>query len=226
MVLGRAEVPDGSDDPSAGTTVPSDSTVADVSGWADANWMRVVGYSLVGLVALVAAWRERPRVRQFPHLWPTFWLLTAVLLVVLAVGRAGQFGELLAEYGREKARDQGWYQTRRSVQAAVVVGLSVAWFVAVIVAVWRIPERRRRYLPMVLVVITILAFVAVRMVSLHQIDAVLYRRRLAGVRIGALTELCLQLLAIGVALVAVVRLPSASRSVGSSGRPAPPVPVP
>jgi hypothetical protein len=76
-----------------------------------------------------------------------------------------------------------------------VVGLvGAGWFVAVSVACLRTPERRRRYLPMGLAVVTLAAFVAIRLVSLHQVDSVLYRRHIEGVRVGTLIELSLLLL--------------------------------
>jgi uncharacterized membrane protein YeaQ/YmgE (transglycosylase-associated protein family) len=114
--------------------------------------------------------------------------MTAAVLLAMAVGRAGGIAEWIADLARSEARGEGWYDTRRRYQAVVVGAIGAAWGFSVLTACWRIPERRRRYLPMMIIVMTIGAYVAIRMVSLHQVDSLLYRRDLLGMRIGTLTE--------------------------------------
>jgi hypothetical protein len=48
---------------------------------------------------------------------------------------------------------------------------------------------------MSVMVLTVGAYVAVRAVSLHQIDSVLYRRELSGLRVGTLIEYAVLLVA-------------------------------
>src|SRR5262245_6162693 len=160
--------------------------------WADTNWLRVCGYLLVAILCFVAARRED---RDEPGAWPPFWILTGVLFVIMALGRAGDVADLMTDTLRQRAVDEGWYESRRHVQGLVVAGLAGAWSIAVLVAVWRVPERRRRYLPMIVVVLTVGFYAAVRIVSLHQIDALLYRRRVMGVRHAALIEYALLIVA-------------------------------
>lgn len=157
---------------------------------ADSNWIRIGGYLLVACLALVARHREGRR-GSGGDPWPPFWVWTASLLVVMAIGRVGGVADAIADVGRGEARDQGWYADRRPLQAAAVITMGCAWLIAVTLACWRTPERRRRYLPFGLVIVTIGAFAAIRMVSLHQVDTVLYRRHIADVRIGTITELSL-----------------------------------
>jgi hypothetical protein len=156
----------------------------------DSSALRVVTY---GVVALLAAWwgiRERRTIAAHGvDWWPFYWFLSAILLLVMGAGRVGGLGDLVSEFGREQARSGGWYDTRRNVQAVVVIGVAVAWFIGVAVAVLRVPPRRRRYLPHIVVLSTIIAFAAIRLVSLHQVDTVLYRRDVAGVRIVSIAEL-------------------------------------
>lgn len=162
-----------------------------MAGSLDSNWLRVVAYGLATVACLHVGWRERsvPRSLRRPGLWPAFWFTTAAVLLVLAVGETGQVGDLITEVGRRRARAGGWYDTRRHLQSLLVGGVGVIWFVVAIVAIWRVPERRRRCLPMALLVFTLMCFAAVRLVSLHDVDEVLYRRRIAGVRIVAVVEL-------------------------------------
>jgi hypothetical protein len=143
-----------------------------------------IGAYLATAGICVWAWR-----RELPYktldraaIWPLLWLLTAVLLVSFGLARAIGAPELITEFGRAEAREAGAYDSRRGFQAAAVVGIAAAWMLAVFVAVWRIPERRRRYLPTLIIVMAIVAFAAIRVISLHHLDQVLYNRPLFGVR--------------------------------------------
>ena len=108
--------------------------------------------------------------------------------------------DALALDGRDQAYAQGWYDNRRKIQTVVVAGVGAVWLITVAVALWRVPARQRRYLPAAIAVFTLLCFVGVRTISLHQIDAVMYHRDFAGAQIGTVGELTL--LAVAVALTA------------------------
>jgi hypothetical protein len=154
--------------------------------------LRSAGYFVLAALAIVAAWRERTcDDRERLQLWPRYWVFTALLLLTVGVAHAGHLGEILAGLGRSQARAAGWYDARRKVQALAVLSVTVGWCVTVLVAIWRVPPRRRRYLPSAIAVFTLIAFIAMRVISLHQIDAVLYRRGVRGVRFVALVELTL-----------------------------------
>jgi hypothetical protein len=181
-------------------TATADKYRATVLDWADSDGVRVAVYLVATAVALVAWAREYHRARTTPSLWPTFWLLTAAVFLAMAVGRAVDLGGLATELGRSEARAQGWYADRRRIQAIVIGLLGATWLVVVAVSLLRVPARRRRYLPAALAVFTLMCFVGVRLISLHQVDGLLYRRDIAGAQVGALAELFL--LAVAVALVA------------------------
>ena len=127
------------------------------------------------------------------HLWPNFWYGTTLLLLVMALGRSIDTFQLLGDLGRRQARADGWYQNRRSVQAPIVGLIAVTWGVSVLAAIWRVPERRRRYLPAAVVIFSLACFGGIMLVSLHQVDDVLLRRDVAGVHIGVVIELALLL---------------------------------
>lgn len=133
------------------------------------------------------------------YLWPTFWFLTAVLLAVMAIGQASDIGNLISDLGRREAQSYDWYENRRSAQTVIVSLVAAVWAIVVLVAIWRVPERRRRYLPMAIIVFTLVCFGAIRVVSLHHIDAVVYRRHLGSVQIGRVIEYFLLTLAFVVA---------------------------
>jgi hypothetical protein len=168
--------------------------------WVDSDGVRVAAYLIATAVALAMWAREHRRVRSTPSLWPGFWLLTAAVFLAMAIGRAADLGGLATEFGRSEARSQGWYNDRRRIQAVVIGLLGATWLVVVAVSLVKVPARRRRYLPAALAVFTLMCFVAIRLVSLHQVDSLLYRRQIAGAQVGTVVELAL--LAIAAALTA------------------------
>jgi hypothetical protein len=169
-----------------------------MSGWLGSNWLRVVAYAVAAAAALLAGLRERRRAGVVDGVWPTFWFVTAGLFLLVVVARATDLGGWATALGRDEAVAQGWYSHRRKIQALVVGSIGAAWFLTVVAALLRFPVRRRRYLPAAIVVFTLMCLAGIRLVSLHQIDAVLYRRSIGGVKIGALTELIGVLFAVAV----------------------------
>jgi hypothetical protein len=82
------------------------------------------------------------------------------------------------------------------------------------------PPRRRRYLAHIVALSAIIAFAAIRLVSLHQVDSVLYRRDIGGVRIVSIVEL-LMLVAATVVMITTARFspdPGPTGSPGPDGR--------
>ena len=166
----------------------------DVLTWADSTAFIVALYAIAGATALLIGVAERRRSHTTdPRFWPPFWFSVAAFLLLLAVGRASNVSDLLTDLGREQARSGGWYDTRRALQAWVVGGVAAVWAVTVMVAVWRVPERRRRYLPPAVAVFTLACFIGIRLISLHQVDSLLHDHDLGGVTDGAVIEIALLL---------------------------------
>jgi hypothetical protein len=169
-----------------------------MSGWLGSNWLRVVAYAVAAAAALLAGVRERRRSGVEDGVWPTFWFVTAGLFLLVVLARATDLGGWATALGRDEAVAHGWYSHRRKVQALVVGSIGVAWFLVVVAALLRFHVRRRRYLPAAIVVFSLMCLAGIRLVSLHQIDAVLYRRSIAGLKVGALMELVGVLVAVAV----------------------------
>lgn len=183
----------------------------------DGSALRVLGYLLLAGVAAVWAVREmRHPERDRLEWWPRYWWIAVAILVTMAILRGGGITDAISDFGRTHARSGGWYDARRLFQALAVLLLTTAWFVGVVLAVWRVPPRRRRYLPHVIGLSAIVAFAAIRMISLHQVDTVLYRTEIAGVRIVAFVELGLELATL-VAGGGVARFPVSSQRIAVTG---------
>jgi hypothetical protein len=162
---------------------------AAMAGWLDSKWLGIAGYTVAAVATLLTGRREHRLADVETDLWPTFWFLAAGVLFAMAMGRAGDIGGLLADLGRREARAGRWYDERRTYQAIVVGAVGAIWLITVTTALWRVPERRRRYLPMVLVMFTLMCFAGIRLVSLHQVDSLLDHHRIGGVRVGTVVEL-------------------------------------
>jgi hypothetical protein len=161
--------------------------------WLNLAWWAVFGYVAIVVLMLILGYTEiaKRRAGTSINIWPAFWFATAALLVAMTLGRASDAGDLLSDLGRRRASAEGWYEARRSLQAGVVGSIAAIWGIVVMVAIWRVPERRRRYLPTALAVFTLVCFAGIRMISLHQVDALLYNHDIGGVTIRAVIELLL-----------------------------------
>jgi len=159
----------------------------------DADGFRLACYAIAALTALVAFVSELRLHRENARtaLWPTFWLLQAALLVAMGSAMAVDAADALADLARERARADRWYLDRRSLQVPVVASIVAAWTISTVVAIWRVPPRRRRYLPSAALIGALVSFAAARTVSLHHIDTLLYRRELFDVRLVSVVEIVL-----------------------------------
>ena len=159
----------------------------------NSNTWVVAAYLLAAALACLTGLSERSakQAHQNATLLPAFWFLTSVLFLSIAIAGAGELGKTLTGFARSGAYADGWYESRGSLQVVIVAVISLLWAILTLLALWRIPERRRRYLPMTLATATLMCFSAIRLVSLHQVDTLLYRRSVEGLRVGVIIELLL-----------------------------------
>jgi hypothetical protein len=129
--------------------------------------------------------RRTPR-RATRGYHPTFWFVAAGLLLVLAVGRLG-FADRAVTAVRRLARTEGWYDGRRLVQVVALATMAVAGVLALAALVRWLPNRRRYLLPAG-VLCALCCFGAVRAVSLHQVDTLIYGTSVSGIRLSAVIE--------------------------------------
>lgn len=154
-------------------------------GFLDSGGLRVVGYVVAAAAAVLAVAPERRR--DPADALPGLWLAVAAALMALGGARVLHLGEVLADAGRDRAESGGWYDVRGPVQFLAVAAIGALWL-AVIAVLWLLP-RYRRFLPTAVVLSGLAGFAAVRIVSFHFVDAALYRRDVAGVRVVAWAEL-------------------------------------
>jgi hypothetical protein len=125
--------------------------------------------------------------------------MAAVVSVFLGIGRATSLGRWITGIGRSEARAEGWYGRRRRYQALAIGLIGITGFGLPVVSLWRARSRRLHYIIAVALEIGLVCFVGARLISLHQVDSVLYRRRFHGAQVGTVIEQLLLGLCVAVA---------------------------
>ena len=172
--------------------------------WLDSGGLLAGAYLASAFSCLVVGVLER-RSRRLDRSWPTFWFVCAAVLGAVGLARAGKLESVISSAGRARARAEGWYAGRHRLQVDVIVVVAIAWVLAVLVAAWRTRPSHRHCLPVAVAVLSLLSFLVVRLVSLHQVDRIL-DHRVHGVRAGSLAELGGNALVIVLAIITVVVL--------------------
>lgn len=162
------------------------------------NYVRVAFYLIAAgacSAASIAESRRGDRGR-----WPWVWAGITTAVLIFGLGRELEFGHWITDRGREFAQAQGWYNERRPFQrlADVVVGLGGLAALALLASFsWR---NWRSHTAAVFVLVLMAVFIAIRAISYHYTDAVLYRERWHGVELSAAIEVALTLLLTATAL--------------------------
>lgn len=142
-------------------------------------------------LAMLCAWSWREGRGSAARLGSIAWPGLAATFAALAVARPFGLQGRIAEFFRRRAVAGDWYDQRRGFQAWVVLA-AVALAVAAAVAIVALAFRRRspRVAAAFAPVAMLLGFLGVRIVSLHQVDGLLYRR-VAGLEVNTSVELAL-----------------------------------
>ena len=127
------------------------------------GWMITAAYALVAWLC----WRARQGAGQAR----AFWTALAVALAALCVNKQLDAQTAVTAWARDVAKGEGWYASRRVVQIAAV-GLALALVVAgaLLVALGLRGQLSRAW-PAVAGVAVLGAYIALRMTSIHEVDA-------------------------------------------------------
>jgi hypothetical protein len=91
-------------------------------------------------------------------------------MVLLGINKQMGLQFWLAEVGRDLAQRQGWYASRQSIQTLAIATLTVAGLLGLCVLAISLRRALRHTIGAVLGLSFLVTFVAMRAVSLHQID--------------------------------------------------------
>lgn len=136
------------------------------------GWVTVVVYLVTALLAAVV-WRG-----MRPGRGRAFWAVLTLILGFLAINKQLDLQTALTEVGRCLAWSQGWYESRRFVQAGFIGALLALVVMGLIVGMQALRGNLRRNLLALLGLTVLLGFVMVRAVSIHHIDFLISDRSL------------------------------------------------
>ena len=117
-------------------------------------------------------------------------LLIAVgcLGIVFSIAETLGLGGWLAHAGRSTAANEGWYGGRRPIQAMVIVGIAALTLGAVFTLGLLTRGFGRVIRTVIVLFAALVGFIAIRTISLHQVDAYLYHELVYGLPVGTLVE--------------------------------------
>lgn len=142
-------------------------------------WMEPLTSGLLlsmALLCLLYAWRVRQSPLIYRGLLQRFYYSQAGLLLALGLDKHWGLLDQLTSYCRLWAIDEGWYYTRHAFQLDVIIGILLTSLLLLGLAGWWFrPILRQQWLPLV-GALGLLAYVAIRAVSLHDVDALLANR--------------------------------------------------
>lgn len=164
------------------------------------NVPRAALYAVAAGACLVVAAMERRRRPDDWHQW--LWVGIAVCVVMLGFGRELSLGNWITDRGRDWARAHSWYSERRPIQRKtdVLLFLLGCGGIASMFIVMR--HRLGNCLPTVATLSALMTFVAIRAVSYHNVDQILYNRSLYGLRVNSVIEIVLTVTLIGTVIAA------------------------
>jgi len=157
-------------------------------------WLITIAYFGAALLTLMASRCSEIRRDRI------FWVGCTVLLVLLGFNKQLDLQGYITSAGRSLARQEGWFEQRRLVQAAFILVLcAVALGSITFLAAWL----RRSARPLKIAaagVVLLCAFIVIRAASFHHMD-IWVTRDLAGMRSGWWLELA-GILVIGLSAIA------------------------
>lgn len=156
------------------------------------GWITVFAYALTCALA-IAVRRHLPR---HPAGQRFFWSFLALMLAFLAVNKQLDLQSLATAAARCTAQLQGWYGERRGVQVTAILSLILLTGLYGLILLWIIRKAFWQNAVALSGLCAILAFVLVRAVGFHHVDA-LIGHSIVGIRMNWILELS------GIALVAV-----------------------
>ena len=174
---------------------------AESDGWVG-TWSPGIGDPTFGgwltvLVYFVTAWRCSQAARRISGRMAAlsdarrerlFWKILSVLFLLLGINKQLDLQSLVTELGRLMARDEGWYESRRTVQFAFILAVGALGVAAAVAGIYLVRKGTRGAWIAALGAALVTAFVIIRAASFHHFDRFIGSRWL-GLKANWLLEL-------------------------------------
>ena len=156
----------------------------DLTVW---GWLIVVGYLVAATLSVGAGLLRHRRTPEAPRRLEWFWYGLALALVALAFNKQLDLQSYGTEFGARQAWQNGWYGDRRIVQVLFIRGV-FAGGVAVALALLLLFRRSSpQHWLAIAGSVALLAFIAIRASSFHDVD-ILLRDHVGGVSLNIALE--------------------------------------
>jgi hypothetical protein len=143
-------------------------------------WLTVGAYGVTAVLCLLAALRTKPTRR--------FWSGLALGTLLLGINKQQDLTGILTRLVRGAAWQEQWYFSRQPVQLAIITAAGLIFSFLFFLLVRKIKTESRWQRLALFGLVFLAGFAIVRAVSLHAIDAFLYRR-VAGIQPNWFVEL-------------------------------------
>lgn len=152
------------------------------------GWIVFFSYWVAAAGAFLAA-RAEKKVAMLPgqDRWVGFWWWVGLALVGLAINKELDLHNAITWFGRNLARQTGWYNQRRQAQMVFILGVVAVALGFVAWSIQKVGSRRRDYLFPLVGLQLLVAFIVVRAASFHHVDIFL-RRHLGEFKLHAVAE--------------------------------------
>lgn len=147
------------------------------------GWVTVVAYAAATYFAYQALRASRlgaeklatiaPEEAQNQRALVKLWVLVTAAMLFLGINKQLDLQTLFTEVLRDMAREQGWYEERRTYQLLFIVAIALAGGVGTAALAWALRKVLRRVLGAVLGLGLIATFVVIRAASFHHVDVLL-----------------------------------------------------
>jgi hypothetical protein len=131
---------------------------------------------------------RKTKIENRKTLLPTFWFALCATLVALGFNKQLDLQTCFTEIGRDMAHSEGWYESRRIIQAIFVIVVFLIGVAIVAAAYWYIRGAWQRYRIAFFGIIYTVCFVIIRAASFHHIDVFL-QSTLGGIYFNHILEL-------------------------------------
>jgi hypothetical protein len=136
------------------------------------GWLTVAAYFATSLLCAICGRRKEqnyssPDSTAHHRLWWTI----AIVLLLLGINKQLNLQSLITEVGRELAKQQGWYNQRRTFQVVFISIICFSGYLSILI-VWRfaIGGIWREYWLTIIGSVFLVSFIIIQAASLHDID--------------------------------------------------------
>jgi hypothetical protein len=135
-----------------------------------AGWITVAAYFLASFFCWKAA---RANLKQGSNREATFWFLFTAFLLLLGINKQLDLQTWFTLFGKHLAQDEGWYGSRRIVQAIFIALVAFIGFGSLLLF-WRLARGKIRHYRLALFgAISLGCFIVIRAASFHYVDKML-----------------------------------------------------